>query len=171
MTGPLAALDVDYRDADRLAVAACVLFRNWSDADASGERVAVFHGAAPYVPGELYRRELPALLAVLREVERPRLVLVDGYVWLDGARARRGLGAHLHEALGGTTPVVGVAKNRFVGAAAVEVLRGESARPLFVTAIGVEPEWAADRVREMRGVGRLPTLLKRADQLCRREPA
>jgi deoxyribonuclease V len=73
----------------------------------------------------------------------------------------------LHEALGGAVPVVGVAKTRFASAAAVDVVRGDSQKPLFVTAAGVDVEWAAEQVKRMHGPYRIPTLLKRVDQLCR----
>jgi deoxyribonuclease V len=98
--------------------------------------------------------------------ERPSTVLIDGYVWLGPEKA--GLGAHLHQALGGLVPIVGIAKTRFAGATPVrEVARGQSSLPLFVSAIGLDVEEAAEKVRTMHGPHRLPTLLKRVDQLCR----
>jgi deoxyribonuclease V len=39
---------------------------------------------------------------------------------------------------------------------------------LFVTAAGIAPPRAADLVRSMHGPHRIPTLLKRTDQLARR---
>ena len=70
-----------------------------------------------------------------------------------------GLGAHLHEALGGGVPVIGVAKTSFMGSAFAEVVRRNgSASPLFVTAAGVEPAVAAGWISQMSGPHRLPTL-------------
>ena len=70
--------------------------------------------------------------------------------------------------MGGTVAVVGVAKTRFAGAAdAVAVCRGGSRSPLFVTAVGVDVQEAAQKVAAMHGPYRLPTLLKRVDQLAR----
>jgi deoxyribonuclease V len=66
--------------------------------------------------------------------------------------------------------VVGVAKRPFRGAPALEVLRGASARPLYVTAIGIDAAHAADGVRRMHGAHRIPTLLTRVDRLCRDTP-
>jgi deoxyribonuclease V len=60
-----------------------------------------------------------------------------------------------------------VAKTRFEGAPAIEVCRGRSTSPLFVTAVGVAPEEVAERVRSMHGAHRVPTLLKRVDRLAR----
>jgi deoxyribonuclease V len=94
-------------------------------------------------------------------------VLVDAYVWLP-PDAKPGLGARLHDALGHGTAIVGIAKNPLAGdALAIPVLRGASKRPLFVTAAGLDPADAADGVRRMHGVYRVPTLLRRVDRLGR----
>ncbi len=69
------------------------------------------------------------------------VVVVDGYVWLDGVP---GLGMHLYQALAGKVAVLGVAKTKFAGAEGVEVLRGHRTRPLFITAMGMSAESAAD---------------------------
>jgi deoxyribonuclease V len=64
--------------------------------------------------------------------------------------------------------VIGVAKSRFRTATrAVPVLRGSSARPLFVTAAGMPAADAAELVRHMSGRYRLPDALRRADTLAR----
>src|SRR5262245_26211321 len=104
----IACVDVDYR-ADG-ALAALVGCRSWTDATPSLELTETIARVEPYEPGQFYKRELPCLLAVLRRVPEPiDLVVVDGFVWL-GDESRPGLGAHLHCALGGSIPVVGVAK-------------------------------------------------------------
>jgi deoxyribonuclease V len=165
----IACLDVDYREGG--AVAACVLAHGWSDDRPASESVVRIATVEPYEPGRFFRRELPCLLAVLGAAGgRAEVVVIDGYVWLGDAR-EPGLGAHLYEALGRDAAVVGVAKTRFHGVqAAREVLRGESRTPLYVTAAGMDPDEAAERIREMHGPYRLPTLLKRADRLCRDGP-
>lgn len=166
MTSPLiAALDVDYRDPG--AVAAGVWFRGWSAPEVETELVARIEAVAEYQPGEFYRRELPCLLAVLERGPAPDVVVVDGYVWLGPGRP--GLGAHLFEALGGRTVVIGVAKTRFAGATeAVPVYRGESRSPLYVTAEGVGVTEAAGWIARMAGPYRVPEMLKRVDQLARK---
>jgi deoxyribonuclease V len=50
------------------------------------------------------------------------------------------------------------------------VLRGTSARPLYVTAAGMPSAGAADQVRQMAGPHRLPDALRRADALARHGP-
>ena len=47
------------------------------------------------------------------------------------------------------------------------VLRGRSAAPLYVTAVGLDVDDAATHVRRMHGDHRVPTLLRRLDHLCR----
>jgi len=159
-------LNVDYRET--AAYAAGLAFHNWSDAAPTTEKVIPVVGVHSYQPGQFFRRELPCLLAVLRELPPVAVVVVDGYVWLDGLSVA-GLGAHLYQALAGKVAVIAVAKTRFAGAGAtVEIVRGRSARPLFVTAAGMSAERAAEHVRSMHGPDRIPTLLKRADALCRR---
>lgn len=148
--------------------AAGVLFEDWTSDRASEVLTAPVAAPEEYVPGEFYRRELPALLTVIAPVlERVRGIVVDGYVSL-GAEARPGLGMHLWHALGGEVPIVGVAKTRFHGTLReCEVIRGQSGRPLFVTAVGLPLEEAKEHVRNMAGKHRLPTLLGEVDRLSR----
>jgi deoxyribonuclease V len=94
--------------------------------------------------------------------------VVDGYADLDPS-GRPGLGAPAHAEFG--IPVIGVAKSRFRTAThAVPVVRGSSARPLFVTAAGMPAADAADLVRRMVGQCRLPDALRCADILARAGP-
>ncbi len=162
----IAAVDVHYDDA--LAAAACVTFDDWPAPRATRELARLIPKPAPYVPGEFYRRELPAILAVLAALGAPpAVVVIDGYVWLDAA-GRPGLGAQLFEALHGAVAVAGVAKTAFDGSPHAErVLRGTSRRPLYVTAQGLPVLAAAAGVRQMHGAHRIPTLLGRVDRLCR----
>jgi deoxyribonuclease V len=89
----LAAVDAQY-EAETAAVA-CVTFLDWSDPAPASEHSTLVHPVEEYIPGELWRRELPCIMAVLRLLSNlPETVLIDGYVWLDGS-GRKGLGAHL----------------------------------------------------------------------------
>ncbi len=162
--------DVDYREGGT-ARAAAVFFVAWADAEATLERVAQVRGVAEYQPGQFYQRELPCLLAVLKgQLSGLQAVIIDGYVTLD-TTGRPGLGQHLYEALGGQIPVIGVAKTAFQGSPhAAHVQRGEAQTPLHVTAAGIELAQAATHIQQMHGPYRLPTLLKRADRLCREAP-
>lgn len=162
----IACTDVAYRE--NVAVAACVVFRDWSDERTLKEIVERMIGAEEYVPGQFYRRELPCLMKVLGRLDEPlKTVIVDGYVWLDHD-GTPGLGAHLHQALGELVPVIGVAKSPFKNPTpAVPVYRGHSIRALYVSAVGINPDEAAERILNMQGPYRIPGLLKRVDRLCR----
>jgi deoxyribonuclease V len=162
----IVCVDVDYRTTE--VVAACVGFHDWADGAPAFESVTRTEGAPPeYESGAFYRRELPYLVGALAALTAsPRIVVVDGHVWL--APGRPGLGAHLHTALGGRIEIVGVAKRNFAGAAtAVPILRGTSQQPLFVTATSADVGAVARSVRTMHGAHRIPTLLKRVDRLAR----
>lgn len=162
----IACVDVDYRGVD--AIAACVVFDSWTAEKSVNEIVKRIGEVQPYEPGQFYKRELPCILAVLKKVQQPfNTIIVDGYVWLrDGQEP--GLGAKLYESLNEAVPVIGVAKTRFTrGAKAAAVYRGRSQRPLFVTAAGTSAKMAARNIERMHGRFRIPTMLKKADRLCR----
>jgi deoxyribonuclease V len=170
----LACVDVDYRDKPGQsggAVAACAVFGNWREGVPTASFVERIAQVEPYEPGAFYKRELPCLLQVLVKAhtmiqpQKLEMVLVDGYVSLGPSHP--GLGARLYEALGGKIAVVGVAKTRFEGADAAEVLRGDSKSPLYVTTAGLDREVGAKLIELMHGPFRLPTLLKYVDRLCR----
>src|SRR5215831_12722554 len=128
------------------------------------EKTVFVEEAAAYLPGSFYERELPPLRAILAGLDDIGLLVIDGYVDLDPA-GRPGLGAYVHEELG--IPVIGVAKTRFAAAThAVPVLRGNAARPLYVTAAGLPAAEAAEMVRAMDGRFRLPDALRRVDALA-----
>lgn len=162
-------LDVAYEEDQ--ARAAAVAFADWQDGAPSATYVAIIGAAAPYVSGQFFERELPCLLAVLEKLDAPpETVVIDGYVRLDDA-GRPGLGMHLHRRLGGQTAVIGVAKSPFAGLTCTAVLRGGSQRPLHITAAGMPEREAAERIAQMHGPRRLPTMIRLADRLSRGGPA
>ena len=159
-------LDTDY--CDPRAQCAYALFESWAATDPVQVDCVQVEQVAPYEPGAFYKRELPGLLKALASIELPlEAIIIDAYVWLDEGRG--GLGWHLYEALERKIPVVGVAKTRFRTAekVAIPVLRGESQNPLWVTAIGIEVDFVAEKVKEMAGEFRVPKLLKLVDGRCR----
>lgn len=167
----LVCVDVDYRDAPgggTRAFAAGIVFADWASPTSAAEHVVQIAAVAEYEPGQFYKRELPCVLAVLEQVEFGiHGIVIDGYVVLD-EHGTLGLGGHQWEQLGRRIPVIGVAKNPFSRPnPSIELLRGDSQRPLYVTALGVDVEAAAADVHRMHGRFRLPTMLKRVDRLCR----
>jgi deoxyribonuclease V len=102
------------------------------------------------------------------DLENIEAIIVDGFVYLDDDK-KHGLGGHLYEKLNGKIPIIGVAKTNF---ASIEkdkkpLLRGDSAKPLFITSIGIDLEEAFQKVETMAGEFRMPTLLKELDRLTK----
>lgn len=162
----IACIDVGYENES--ALAACVVISDWQAAESAAEYVERIDQIQDYEPGEFYRRELPCIQAVLNRLPQPpTCVVIDGYVWLD-EHQRPGLGAYLHDLLHNEVPVIGVAKSAFRGSHhAATVRRGESERALFVTSMGISITDAVANIKSMHGPFRIPTILKRVDQLSR----
>ena len=160
----IAAFDVHYPAYGR-SCAAAVIFSAYSAPAPDRILTRLVPRPVGYVPGAFYKRELPCILALLDQFEQmPSEIIVDGYAWLG---KRPGLGQHLFEALERRIPVIGVAKSAFAGAAAQELLRGGSRRPLYITAAGMPVETAARNISRMHGPHRIPTLIGLVDQVAR----
>ena len=159
----LLAFDAHYTDTRTRLVAAS--FQNWTDAAPAHLHLWESGPAAPYQPGQFYKRELPLILTALEEFDLADLtaIIVDGYVYLNDA-GRVGLGGHLYHELNERVPVIGVAKSFFRDNNAVPVLRGKSSKPLYVTALGMAAEDAAEAVRTMVGKYRMPDVLAAVDR-------
>jgi deoxyribonuclease V len=162
--GVFAVVDAHYWGDDG-ARAALVAADDPRFSSVGGERVVLCPGAEPYRSGEFYRRELPPICAVCAGAGPLAMLFIDGYVDLDPL-GRPGLGAYVHAELG--IPVVGVAKNPFRTAThAMPVTRGQSSRPLYITAAGLSASEAASIVRNMAGSFRIPDAIRRVDLLAR----
>jgi deoxyribonuclease V len=163
--GKILITDVDYRDSE--AVVAGIVLDSWRS---ETHEVITCHIPiqSEYEPGAFYKRELPCLLELLKHVKGPlSCIVVDGYVHL-GEEERPGLGQHLYRSLNGTIPVIGVAKTYFNGTREEYcIYRGDSKKPLYVTATGIELRDAKDSITSMHGPYRIPSGLKLADQACR----
>lgn len=155
---------------DDYANTVCIAFENWT----SDQEVEIFIEQTPissgYESGAFYKRELPCILSLLNKivVKEGDIIIVDGYVTLDDD-GKIGLGGHLYEALHEKHPVIGIAKNEFTtpDSQRRNVLRGDSKTPLFVTAKGADVDQVKIYVAQMHGPYRIPTLLKKLDQLSR----
>lgn len=162
--GVFAAVDVHYLGTAG-ARAALVTASDSRFSELAGTATTLVAEADLYRPGEFYLRELPAIRAVCRHAGPFALIVVDGYVDLDPA-GRPGLGTHVHAEFG--VPVIGVAKTAFRTAThAARIRRGQSARPLFITAAGMTIADAARLIEEMAGPFRIPDALREADRLAR----
>lgn len=159
----LLALDVHYRENTTKAVG--VLF-NWEDTEPTEIVTVSIDDVAEYVPGEFYKRELPCLLNVIAKIDLKQLeaIIIDGYVYIDNEK-NFGLGGILWETLNKKIPIIGVAKTSFFKnkETVIEVTRGESIKPLFVSAIGFDLNLAALKIKQMHGSYRIPHILKQLD--------
>ena len=160
------AIDVDYQKSK--AVAAGVLIQDWKDSEPVDEFIAPIAAVAEYEPGQFYKRELPCILELLKLLKQlPEYIIIDGHVYLD-ANKKPGLGMHLHAALQERSAIIGVAKSRFKDTPSeATVFRGDSKRALYVTAIGFCETEARRSIIQMSGQHRVPSVLKRVDQLCK----
>ena len=150
----------------------CVLFEHWQDAVPLQIYDEVLTGIEPYQSGLFYKRELPCILSLLHRVKAQiqqtiTAIVIDGFVFLDD-QGKLGLGAHLYhhlEQLGQAVPVIGVAKSGFYDNTknVLELLRGKSKKPLYITAIEMDIQRAFECVQEMHGAYRMPTLLQVLD--------
>jgi len=160
-------LDVQYNGNEN-AVVACLGFENWEDKKASYVKQHFVEDILPYVPGEFYQRELPCLMEALKDLTDIECIVVDGYVWLD-VENHKGLGLHLYDALEKKVPIIGVAKAKFGNTPKeCELLRGESIKPLYITAKEMSLDEAKKAVSSMHGKYRFPTLLKEVDSVARK---
>ena len=162
----IACFDVHYQQEH--ASAAAVVIENWSDREPSHQYTVRCDDVAAYQAGSFYQRELKPLQQVVEKIDVPvDIYVIDAYCHLSKDRSP-GLGAYFHDLLPESSIVIGVAKNRFRDTShAIELLRGESQKPQFVTSIGVDYLTAAERIRCMAGEHRIPTILKAVDRLCR----
>ncbi len=158
------AFDVQYYET--YAKSVCIVFNNWQDETPSEIIIKKVNDIAPYVPGEFYKRELPCIQAILKDINlnNVELIIVDGYVYLNNDK-KLGLGGYLYEKLNNSIPIIGVAKSSFYDNKKYvqEVIRGESTKPLYITAVGLDLDEAKNNIQMMHGEYRMPALLQILD--------
>ncbi len=155
---------------DNQAKTVCLGFHDWADEKPARVFTETIDVPAEYEPGAFYKRELPCIVSLLKQIDLNSVnaIVVDGFVVLDDA-GKPGLGGWLYEYLDQKIPVIGVAKTNFAQNIANKraVIRGESTKPLFVTALGMDLDTAAGYLKNMHGAYRMPTLLKELDRLTK----
>ena len=148
----------------------CLEFEEWNESKNFKIHTEIIENVEEYIPGEFYKRELPCIVSLLDKIDLTNIeaIIVYGFVYLDDEK-KYGLGGRLYEKLNSKIPIIGVAKTNF---AAIEELkralvRGDSKKPLYITAIGIELDKAFNKVDSMAGEFRFPTLLKELDRLTK----
>jgi deoxyribonuclease V len=157
----IVTIDVSYNPA--YAYSAAVVFEDWSSSGPSRVYTARTEIKSHYIAGELFLRELPALKAAFQKVtQNISVIIIDGYVQF--SKERPALGWYLFHELKSKIPVIGVAKSKFKSAEkGTAVRRGGSDKLLYVTAIGLPEDKAAETIIAMHGEFRIPTMIKLAD--------
>lgn len=147
-----------------------IQFTDWTDESVTQVYEETITGIDEYTPGEFYKRELPCILSLLKQIDLSecKTIVIDGFVVLDDDD-HIGLGGYLYNRLNQTIPIIGVAKNDFIKIQTNKraVYRGESKKPLFITAKGIDLDIAANSIKQMHGPYRFPDLLKHVDSLGR----
>jgi deoxyribonuclease V len=158
------AIDVYYKNESAKAVG--VLFSTWEDDKSLHEIIERLDNIEEYEPGKFYKRELPCVLKIIEKVDLKSIetIVIDGYVYVNDDRDY-GLGGMLWDKLGGKVSVIGVAKTSFYAnqGTIVQVKRGQSNSPLYVSAIGMDVKQAAELIQNMKGNYRVPDILKDLD--------
>ncbi|WP_299211795.1 endonuclease V [uncultured Aquimarina sp.] len=158
------AFDVQYYET--YAKSVCIVFQNWNDETPVEIIIKKVNDIAPYIPGEFYKRELPCIQTILKDtnLNDVELIIVDGYVYLNDDK-KLGLGGYLYEKLNNSIPIIGVAKSSFHDNKKYvqEVIRGESIKPLYITAVGLDLDEAKNHIQMMHGEYRMPILLQILD--------
>ncbi|OXA86637.1 endonuclease V [Flavobacterium hercynium] len=164
----LLAFDTYYFDGKAKTV--CIEFNKWNDSNDYKVHSEIIDNIEEYIPGEFYRRELPCILSLLEKMKLKNIdaIIVDGYIYLDDDK-KYGLGGHLYEKLNQKIPIIGVAKTNFasLNKDKKSLFRGDSKKPLFITAIGIDLDDAFEKVKSMAGEFRFPALLKELDRLTK----
>ncbi len=161
-------LTTDVAYCDDTAIAAGILHPHWLTDEIARTVTKKIDPVVPYESGQFYKRELPCILSLLEEIaDDLEAIVIDGYVDL-GREGKPGLGRHLFEGVGAAVPVIGVAKREFADTPdECRIFRGKSKTPLYITSAGMPLSKAKSHILTMHGVNRMPTLLKRVDQVCR----
>lgn len=160
------AFDTYYKEESAKTV--CLVFNNWTDSKPTNIYEETIKGVEKYEPGSFYKRELPCILSLLKiveiEIKKITAIIVDGFVLLDDNN-KLGLGGYLYKELNSKIAVIGVAKSGFHRNEknVKELLRGQSKKPLYISAMGIELNKAFEHIKSMHGIYRMPKLLQILD--------
>jgi deoxyinosine 3'endonuclease (endonuclease V) len=170
------AIDSYYQD-ESICKTVGVIFNSWTDTEPEKEIECLTSNFEPYIPGEFYKRELPGILELLKQVnlEEFDTIIVDSFLELidkESNTRKPGLGLHLADNLAKTGQlhkglnIIGVAKSKFgkTGKISTAIYRGESKKPLWIQSLNKSNLDAGELIKNMAGPYRLPALLKILDK-------
>lgn len=161
-------IDVSYQVNNAKVVGG--FFENWNDEKLIKVSQKIVNNIKEYISGEFYKRELPCILEFLNDydINEIELIIIDGFVFLNDDN-KQGLGCYLFESLDKRIPVIGVAKTSFHNnnKNVINLLRGNSKKPLYISSIGIELLNASDLIKNMFGNNRMPNIIKQIDTQTR----
>lgn len=135
-------------------------------------KIAYNTNLEPYIPGQFYKRELPCILELLKQIDLSpiKVIIVDGHCYVSNDK-KLGLGGHLYEALERKIPIIGVAKKGYHNTDLVTkpIYRGKSNNPLYLSCIGISKDEALTIINQLHGNYRIPTILKILDQETKKD--
>lgn len=144
----------------------CIEFKEWEDDKFYKIHTEIIENIEGYTSGEFYKRELPCILSLLNKISITKVetIIIDGFVYLND-ELKFGLGAFLHQKLNGKISIIGVAKTNFktIEKNKIELFRGKSIKPIYITSVGMELNKASEKIKSMHGEYRIPSLLKELD--------
>lgn len=160
-------IDADYDETTKKGHVAGIVCETALDDHVRRTVTAIVENISDYCPGQFYKRELQCVDAILEQVDLDTIgmIIVDGFA--DFGTDVRSLGTYVYDNY--HLPVIGIAKNPYKPCIIkdIEVTRGSSNRPLFVTCMGMDHGLAKEIVRQMAGENRIPFLVKEADKIAR----
>ncbi len=155
---------------DNKAKTVCIKFVEWTDNAPIKIYTEITDQIEEYESGAFYKRELPCITNLLKkiDIEKISVIVVDSFVILDD-NGKLGLGGYLYEYLGKQIQIIGVAKTNFAqnNINKREIYRGQSKKPLYITALGMDLDLASTKIKSMDGEFRIPTLLKQLDTMTK----
>lgn len=165
-------LDVHYIELEKVtnASVAGIRFTGENQNTILNKYRITFNNVAPYHSGQFYKREMPCLIDLINQINEPfDVIIIDSFVYLDGL-VKAGLGKHLYDNLHDKKPIIGIAKNSFLGITEkYEVYRGESKHPLYVTTEDYDLNNAKLFVKNLEGKFRIPSIVQKVDKLSRED--
>ena len=163
----IACFDVYYNK--DCAKACCMVFEIEPAEKILSAYCQIVESISDYIPGEFYKRELPCIIKAYKKIKEDiDLIIIDGFVML--GNGKKGLGAYLFESLNKKIPVIGVAKTYFKDCEDyMTIYRGKSNKPLYISSIGIDLGYSAEFIKNLNGIYRIPDILKKVDQLTRRD--
>lgn len=160
-------IDADYNEETRQGHVAGIVAKDILAEKEEYIITSIVSNIGDYIPGQFYKRELQSVESIISKMDKKdiEMIVIDGYA--DSGTKEHALGTFVYEEY--NIPVIGIGKNKYDRCILenLEVYRGESNKPLYVTSKGIDNEKAKELVKHMAGDFRLPYFVKYADNRAR----